>query len=276
MSEFDEEALADAYNQGLALEKAGDRDRAAEAYRRALRLDPEDRGGVSIRLAAMGLAAAPEKMPDAYVATLFDQNADDFDDILVDRLRYCVPLLMRQLLRDRGIETVGRMLDLGCGTGLVGLALRDCAEHLTGIDLSERIVELAFDRGVYDDLYVGEAVAFLDAFADEDGGLVRWNTVVAADVFPYLGSIEPIVSAVAVRLEPGGLLVFSTETMADEALDGESYAVGPKRRFAHAGSYVRQGLEKAGFGVLAMHDITVRLEEGEPVPGHLVLARLLG
>ena len=150
-----EEALAKAYNRGLALEKAGDRERAAEAYRQALKLDPEDHGGVSIRLAAMGLAASPDKMPDAYVATLFDQHADDFDDILVERLRYCVPLQLRELLRNHGIEKLGRVLDLGCGTGLVGLALADCAEHLTGVDLSERIVELAFDREVYDDIYVG-------------------------------------------------------------------------------------------------------------------------
>lgn len=276
MSKFDEEMLAKAYNRGLALEKAGDRERAAEAYREALNLDPEDHGGVSVRLAAMGLAATPEKMPDAYVATLFDQHADDFDDILVDRLRYCVPLQLRQLLRDKGIDRVGRVLDLGCGTGLVGVALRDCADHLTGVDLSERIVEFAFDREVYDDLYVGEAVAFLEEFEDEDGGRVRWNTIMAADVFPYLGAIEPIVSAAAARLEPGGLFGFSTETMAGEAPEETPYTVGPKRRFAHAGSYIRRGLGAAGFEVLAMNDITVRLEEGEPVPGHLVLARLSG
>ena len=53
------EALAEAYNRGLALQKSGDLAGAAQAYREALALDPDDPGGVSIRLAAIGAEAAP-------------------------------------------------------------------------------------------------------------------------------------------------------------------------------------------------------------------------
>lgn len=274
MSEVDEEALADAYNRGLALEKAGDAAGAAKAYRRALEIDPDDHGGVSIRLAALGLEAAPEKMPDAYVATLFDQHADDFDDILVEQLRYGVPMQMRQLLRDEGIGQAGRVLDLGCGTGLAGLALRDCASHLTGVDLSERIVEIAYDREVYDDLYIGEAVAFLQDFEAEEAGRACWDMIVATDVFPYLGDTGPIMTAAAERIVPGGFFGFSTETLPAAAFGDADYTVGPNRRFAHQAPYIGEALDASGFETIAMRDITVRLEEGAPVPGHLVLARL--
>lgn len=270
MSELDQDALADVYNRGLALEKAGDHARAAAAYRRALEIDPDDHGGVSIRLAAMGFGAMPEAMPVAYVATLFDQHADDFDDILVDQLGYRVPAQLRQALRDTGVELLDRVLDLGCGTGLSGRALRDCAAHLTGVDLSERIVELAFDRDVYDELYVGEAVTFLREFEDEGPDKCHWDLIVATDVFPYLGRVEPIVSAAASRLTEGGYFGFSTESMPESG----PYAVGPNRRFVHAEAYIRQTLENTGFAVVAMDDITVRLEEGCPVAGHLVLARM--
>lgn len=272
MSEFDEAAVAKAYNQGLALEKAGDREGAARAYRRALALDPDDHGGVAIRLAAMGLGEMPDRMPDAYVATLFDQHADDFDDILVEQLRYCVPMQLREVLRTHGERRFAHVLDLGCGTGLAGLALRDVAGHLTGVDLSERIVELAFDREVYDDLYVGEAVGFLEEFEDDDGNRPNWDLIVATDVFPYLGAIEPIVSAAAARLNPAGQFGFSTETLADAAFGGQDYKVGRRQRFAHSQAYLRRVLEAGGFDVAQMQQITVRLEDGEPVPGHLVLA----
>jgi len=269
-----EDALAEAYNRGLDLQKAGDMKGAEAAFREALALDPEDTGGVSIRLAAIGADPAPKKMPDAYVATLFDQHADVFEDILVDELGYCVPLLLRDMIQRLEIGPFSRLLDLGCGTGLTGLALADCTEHRTGVDLSERIVELAYDRKVYDDLYVGEAVDFLKEFEEDDGSRPRWDLIAATDVFPYLGAVEAFLEGAADRLAPNGCLAFSTETLPDDVLGGRRYMVGPKNRFAQGEGYIRSALDAAGFDILAMDPITVRLEEGEPVPGHLVLARL--
>ena len=41
-------------------------------------------------MAAMGEGETPASAGDAYVATLFDQHADDFEDILVRQLGYGV------------------------------------------------------------------------------------------------------------------------------------------------------------------------------------------
>ncbi|MEJ8473427.1 methyltransferase [Roseibium algae] len=274
MSDVDDDALADAYNKGLELEKSGDQDGAELYYRQALILDPSDPGGVSIRLAAMGREPSPQTMPEAYVSTLFDQHADVFDDILVNDLGYCVPLLLRELVRKLDLGPFERLLDLGCGTGLTGVAFADCASHLTGVDLSERIIELAYDHEVYDDLYVGEAVSFLKDFEGDDGTQSVWNLVAATDVFPYLGAIEPIVSGAARRLAPNGYFAFSTETLPESKLAGRDYMVGVKQRFAQGEQYLRKVLLAEGFVILAMDPITVRLEDGEPVPGHLVVAQL--
>lgn len=262
------DALAEAYNRGLEAEKAGDLDGAAAAYTQALALDPADHGGVQIRLAAMGRGPVPDAAPEAYVATLFDQNAAAFDDMLVEQLGYAVPMLVRERFDLLGLGPFGRMLDLGCGTGLSGVSLADRAEHITGVDLSEQMLDEAHERGCYDGLYVAEAVAFLEETDPEDEP--DWDLIAATDVLPYLGGLAPFVAGCASRLTPGGILVVSAET--DTAMD-KDFMVGPKHRYAHKRSYMEKLLDSAGFSVLEMLPITVRYDEGAPIPGLLSIAQ---
>ncbi len=106
MKKIDEEALAEAYNRALALEKAGDIDAAVKAYHQVLDIDPEDHGGAAVRIAAMGRGETPPRAPDAYVETLFDQHAESFEDILVEQLGYAVPVIVRQRLQEPEARTV--------------------------------------------------------------------------------------------------------------------------------------------------------------------------
>jgi predicted TPR repeat methyltransferase len=261
----DDEALARAYNRGLRAEKRGELDRAAAAYREVLRLDPEDHGGAAVRLAAIGRGAVPEKAPDAYVATLFDQCAAQFDEMLVEQLGYHVPMTLRQRLAEIAPGRYPRMLDLGCGTGLTGASLADMAGEITGVDLAEGMLEQADERGIYAELYIGDAVAFLEG-TDEP----PWQLVTATDVLPYLGALEGFFAGAARCLSPGGVLAFSTETLPGMA---DEYTVGPKHRFAHAEAYLRRLMAGAGLRPLDCAPITVRYDDGVPVPGFLVIAR---
>ncbi len=264
----DEQALAAAYNEALALEKSGDFAAAASAYGKVLELDPEDHGGASVRLASMGFGNTPPRAPEAYVETLFDQHAEAFEDILVEQLEYCVPVLVRQRLQELNLGPFKKMLDLGCGTGLTGGTLRDMVEDLTGLDISENMVEIAHEKDLYETLYVAEVVDFLED--NEDG---PFDLVTATDVLPYLGFLEETFFGVAENMTPGGLFIFSSETLPDSTLDGRDFMVGPHQRFAHSAAYLARTLSAAGFSIVETRAITVRLENAEPIGGDLVIAR---
>lgn len=268
MTDEDTVALADAYERGLTHERAGEREAAAAAYRTCLALDPEDRGGAAVRLASLGLGDAPDRAPPAYVATLFGQHADDFEMTLVHALGYGIPDEIAIAIEDAGLGPFGRGVDLGCGTGLVGEALDDMVEHLDGVDLAEEMLALADEKGAYADLYVGDAVAYLEGV--EAGS---HDLVVAADVLPYLGTLEPLFAAAARALVPGGVLAFSTETLPLEAFAGRAWTVGPHQRYAHEPGALGRALAAAGFEPVVFDETVIRYETGEPVPGHLVLAR---
>ncbi|MCV6602026.1 MAG: methyltransferase [Cohaesibacter sp.] len=276
MSSIDQEALAKAYNKALTLEKSGKLDEAAEAYRAVLVLDPDDHGGAAVRLASLAQGPTPEKAPVAYVATLFDQHAEAFEKILVDDLGYAVPMMVREMVvRYQPDRMFQRLLDLGCGTGLTGISLSDKAHEMIGVDVSTGMLDEAYEKGVYDDLYAGDVVEFLRDIEDDgssEGGIQGWDLIVSTDVLPYLGALEEKFHHVARCLDQGGVFAFSSETMPDEAFEGDDFKVGPKHRFAHREGYLRSLLEVNGLSIKHFEMIVVRSDEGKPIYGHLVLA----
>ncbi|MEM7496657.1 MAG: methyltransferase domain-containing protein [Pseudomonadota bacterium] len=269
MSPIDLEALEAAYERGLAAERAGDEAAAAAAWRDCLALDPEDRGGAAVRLAALGQGPSPERASPLYVATLFDQHAESFEATLVLSLGYAIPERIAETLSALGLGPFARGLDLGCGTGLAAEALEDRVEAMEGVDLSEGMLEIAAEKDVYAGLFAGDAVAFLGG-ADKGA----YDLVVAADVLPYFGEIEPLFDGLAHVLAPGGVAVFSTETLPAAAFEGTpGWRVGPRQRYAHDPAMLEAALLARGLGLLSAAPVTVRYETGVPVPGHLVVAR---
>ena len=99
-------------------------------------------------------------MSQAYVRALFDRYAEHFDEDLTIRLKYQAPQVLRAMVDQLpGIAPGGMdVLDVGCGTGLAGVAFRSLASRLHGSDLAPRMVDKARRRGVYDHLEVAELV----------------------------------------------------------------------------------------------------------------------
>lgn len=104
-----------------------------------------------------------------------------------------------------GAGAAGPVLDLGCGTGLSGLALRQAGfEVIDGVDLSEEMLTVARARGgLYRSLTRIVAEAPLP-FGPGDYGAVNAAGVISPDHAPP-GTID----AVLERLAPGGCLGFS-------------------------------------------------------------------
>ncbi|MEM8877482.1 MAG: methyltransferase [Pseudomonadota bacterium] len=263
-SDIDVDALEALYARALEAEKADAHAEAASLYRQMLEIDPDDCAGAGVRLAAIGQGETPDRASPAYVMTLFDQQAEAFDHILVDQLDYHIPEEMAAVIDQHAPGPYARALDLGCGTGLIGVHLGDRAGHLTGIDLSENMVELAAARGVYDDLYVGDVLGFLEEIDEPP-----WDLILAADVLPYLGDVDGLFRGAAPCLTPAGALIFSTELLEGEG----SYRVCESHRFQHRSDYLSRELANAGFTVTRAEPATIRQEMGVPVAGQIILAQ---
>ena len=215
--------------------------------------------GAKLALAALG-AAEPEPDP-RYVAALFDDYAPRFETALRDKLRYRTPEALVEALQATGFSGAMRTLDLGCGTGLMGVALGGLAGTLEGVDLSGRMLAEARAKGIYARLVEDNLLAFLGA--EETPA----DLIVAADVLNYLGPLGPVFAAVRPKLAQGGRFAFSLE-----AHDGaEELVVGDSLRFRHNGAAARALAHQAGFRVLHFAETVLREDRGVPVRGALVV-----
>lgn len=244
-------------NLGRLLQSQQRHDEAASIYRRALERGLDEALFRHLLDAASGASSA--RAPAGYVTATFDAFATHFDERLVGQLAYRVPRdlvdLVLPQVRDRALD----VLDLGCGTGLVGEALRQAGlRHgtWTGIDLSSQMLERARQRGCYDALHCADVESWLS------GAEAGFDLVVAADVFIYLGALDGIFRSVAAGLRTGGFFAFSVESC--ETGDWRLLESG---RYAQSEAYIARLTQVNGFTMPGRAVTAIR----SGVPGGLYL-----
>ena len=251
---------------GRARAALGEHEAALAALARALDCDPEDALGVRIDLARLGALSPEDAIGAGYVRALFDDYAGTFDKQLVKNLQYRGPDLLRAAVR-RAFAADGRklwakrVLDLGCGTGLVGQAFAGSCGRLEGVDLSPRMLAAARKTRLYDRLHEGDLLGFLRQQPQRSADLV-----LAADVFVYLAALDEVFAAVGRVLEPGGFFAFTVQ-----AHGGDGVHLGDDSRYAHSEGYLRATAARAGFSIAQFEAVSTRQDRGLDVPGFLMV-----
>ncbi len=248
-------------------EDLGQSDAAITAYRHASAADPDDCHGARLRLIRLGAEPLSEMSP-AYVRALFDQYAPKFDMALRGDLSYRGPeILLKAVLGTRhgcdGPAFFRRGLDLGCGTGLAGLAFASIVDILDGVDLSPGMIERARATQVYRRLEVADMI---EALRREDAASA--DLVLAADALVYLGDLAELFAEAARVLAPDGLFAFTVE-----ARNGEGFALGEGLRYVHSEAYLRAALVAMGLDAVVLAPVSTRTDGGLPVPGFVVVTK---
>lgn len=253
---------------GNLLMERGDNAAAAQAFETALDAGADAELARFHLAAARATADAPIAPPRGYVESLFDRYAPDFDRHLVGQLGYAAPQrLVEALPRGEGAKPrrFGSALDLGCGTGLCAPLLRPRVDRLVGVDLSARMLGQARALGLYDRLDQSDIGAWL-ATCDE-----RFDLVIAADVFIYVGALDAVFAGVARVLRAGGVFAFSLEAPAQDDAPALGYVLRPSKRYAHTLAYVSALSQRHGMQVAAAHAGTVRREQQDAIEATYVI-----
>ncbi len=135
------------------------------------------------------------------VADRYDQWAKGYDDDLAS-WSYQAPTVVAETVVSRHPEA-GSVLDVGCGTGLVGRALRarGFTGRILGLDISQESLEIAQQCGAYDSVEQADLQQRLP-LADDSV-----DAVVCVGVMTYLPEVEAVWREFARVARPGGLVV---------------------------------------------------------------------
>lgn len=205
---------------------------------------------------------APDQCTRQYIELTFDAFAHSFENIL-SRLNYCGPQLVQDYLAAVNISAASlSVLDLGCGTGLVGEVLKPYARVLVGVDLSQAMLDRAATKPLYHQLHKSDITDFLLASRDQ------YDLVTCMDTFIYLGRLKEIFALIYQKLKTGGMLIFSTEKLTESHERG--FQLNISGRYSHHHDYLTTVLSNTGFKIAKIRDVAIRRESGCPIEGQFV------
>ncbi len=153
--------------------------------------------------AALHLDGDPQNVKQFYEDWAKNYNVDTTSS------DYTGPAISAKLLSQYLPAKDSRLLDAGCGTGLVGMELQALGyDHVDGFDLSDSMAEQAIATGAYQQVLGG-----IDMMrAAENCVDTSYDAILSIGVFT-LGHVPPEALLVLLQLaSPGGLLLISTRT----------------------------------------------------------------
>jgi predicted TPR repeat methyltransferase len=135
------------------------------------------------------------------VADRYDTWAKGYDDDLVS-WSYRAPTAVVETVLSRH-PGAGTVLDVGCGTGLVGRAFRErqFAGQIRGLDISQGSLDIAEQSGAYDSV---EQADLQQRLPFDDDSV---DALVCVGVMTYLPDVEAVWREFARIARPQGLVV---------------------------------------------------------------------
>jgi len=118
------------------------------------------------------------------------------------------PLRLQWIAELAGGLSGKRVLDVGCGGGILAEAMAGAGAQVSGIDLSEKALKVAqlhlYESGRQVDYQLSSAEAYADAHAGE------FDVVTCMEMLEHVPDPASVVAACSRLVKPGGWVFFST------------------------------------------------------------------
>lgn len=207
-----------------------------------------------------------ESAPKDYVENLFDQYARHYEQHLTQMLKYTLPSHIERCLHEhipKGSKL--NILDLGCGTGIIGKVSKHFAKSLIGVDLSNNMLDEARKKHIYDELIQGDCIDFLN---DNN----KYDCIIAAELLPYIGNAQGLLTLITKSLRPGGIFLISFETSKCNA-----FKLSDNARYSHNIDWIKNTIKlipQMNTCLVDESHLSIRSQQNKPVAGCLLMYKM--
>ncbi len=101
-----------------------------------------------------------------------------------------------------------KMVDVGCGGGILSEGLAKLGSQVTGIDLSTELIDIADLHGLESGVKVDYKTISAEAFAQKNNA--KFDYITCMEMLEHVPDPASIVTACAQMVKPGGFVFFST------------------------------------------------------------------
>ena len=186
---------------------------------------------------------------------------DDFSESYDEKMKELHNITLDEIIKILPNRKYTKALDIGCGTGAFGRAYHQHISHLTGIDLSSKMLALAKQTRAYETLKNTDISDYLSQRKE------NFDLIMAIDIMGYISKVDSLFRQVKDHLKKKGLFAFSAETTA-----GSEPILAPHGRYLYPLAFLEKQLKQAGLSVIQKKEADLRKEGKSYARGVVILA----
>ena len=238
-----------------------DNGKAISCFEKYLELVDKDTCGANLKLSYLKGGQIPDRQPEQLVIQTYEKKARTWDqDVERADMAFLGPQHIEHALADLKLASDNlNVLDIGCGTGLCGTYLRNCASQLHGVDLSRQMLALAEKKKLYDQLVCGDIIEYISSTKN------NYDLIVGSGVLIFFGDLQDAVTKIAQKILPSGHFVFTLYESKHNDIE-----IRDNMHFAHSEKYIEQVAKQAGLHIKQIKPVIHEYEHEQPQPGFVV------